>query len=127
MDANLKRYSIRFWSAMAAYMLAVLGAKWALDRVDNVLIQHLLAIAPVVPAMLGAWARVVYVRTQDEVQRAIVAEAAIISFFVVGFGTLTYGFMQDFLDYPTLSLSWVLPALAVSFGLSVFVVRRKYL
>lgn len=127
MNTNLKRYWVRFSSAMALYLAMVIGARLAMGLTENSFIQHFLAIVPVLPAMAAAWVLVVYVRTLDEVQRAITAEAAIISFFIVGFGTLTYGFLESFLDYPQLSVSWVLPALSIAFGFGTFLARRKYL
>ena len=112
---------------MAVYLAMVFAAKWGLDFTENSILRHLMAVAPVIPAIVAAWALIVYVRTLDEVQRAIMAESAIISFLVVGFGSLTYGFLEAFLNYPPIAISWVLPALSVAFGLSAFFVRRKYL
>lgn len=127
MDTNTKLFLVRFFSAMGVYLLMVVAAKWGLARTENSTIQHLLAVAPVIPVIVAGWILITHTRTFDEVQRTIMAESAVISIFIVSFGSLTYGFMQDFLDYPSLSFSWVLPALSVGYGLATFFVRRKYL
>ncbi len=127
MDKNTKEYLVKFFSAMAVYLVLVYAAKQGVKMTKSTVLQHALAVAPIVPVLFAVKILVNYIRKLDEVQRAIVTEAAVISLLFVGFGALTYGFLESFLDYPAISVSWVLPANAFAYGLATFVVRRKYL
>ena len=127
MDKNTKEFLVKFFSAMAVYLVLVFAAKQGMKMTTNIILQHALAVAPIVPVLVAVKILVNHIRTRDEVERAIISEAAVISLLMVGFAALTYGFLESFLNYPAISVSWVLPANAFAYGLATFVVRRKYL
>ena len=127
MDKNTKEFLVKFFSAMAVYLVLVYAAKQGVKMTKSTVLQHVLVVVPIVPVLIAAKILVNYIRKLDEVQRAIVTEAAVISLLFVGFGAMTYGFLEAFLDYPPVSVSWVLPANAFAYGAATFFVRRKYL
>jgi hypothetical protein len=69
-----------------------------------------------------------FVAKLDEFQRRIQSDAMLIAAGIVGFGSLTYGFLQSFADFPSIpdALMWVFPALCVVWGVAQIFVRRRY-
>ena len=126
MNENFKQFRNRCGLAMMAYIFLAIAVQWAIDQIEATNIQHLLVIAPMIPLFLAARAVIAYVKAVDEVERAIITESVIISFIVLVFGTQGYGFLETFLDYPPLPALTVFPALAVTFWLAFYFVRRKY-
>jgi len=126
MNAAYKQFRNRCGSAMMVYVALVIAAKLGLEQTANPVMQHFLALAPVIPLMAAGRAVLVYVRAIDEVERAILAEAAIISFIVLVFATQGYGFLETFLDYPSLPVLMIFPVLAGTFWLAFFFVRKSY-
>ncbi len=84
------------------------------------------AIAPIGPAMLMLRAYVTFVNAVDEFQRRIQSEAVMIAAGVTGFGTFTYGFLEEWAGFPHLPLIWVLPILIASWGVALCIVRLRY-
>ncbi len=84
-----------------------------------------LAFALVLPILYFVRALVVFSRSFDELQKQIHLEATLVAVFAVGLVTFTYGFLQD-IGFPPLDISWVLPMLIATQGVSLFFVSRKY-
>jgi hypothetical protein len=84
------------------------------------------ALAPMVPALMMLRAYVTFVNAVDEFQRRIQSEAVMIAAGVTGFGTFTYGFLEEWADFPHLPLIWVLPILIGSWGVALCIVRLRY-
>lgn len=84
------------------------------------------AILPIFPALLMLRAYITFVNGIDEFQRRIQSEAVMIAAGVTGFGTFTYGFLEEWAGFPHLPLIWVLPILIGSWGVALCIVRLRY-
>ena len=69
---------------------------------------------------------VTFVTALDEFQRRIQTEAAIIAAGVIAFASFAYGFLEDWANFPRISLIWVFPALSFTFGIVHRIVRQRY-
>lgn len=84
-----------------------------------------LALLPMLPVLLVLRAILVFSRSWDELQRKIAMEAVLIAFFLVGFGTFAYGFLEG-VGFPKLDIIWVMPMLIGIQGLSIGFVSWTY-
>ncbi len=126
MKATYTQFRNRCGAAMAVYIALAITAKVGLEHTADPAMQLVLALAPIVPLLAAARALLAYVRAIDEVARAILAEAATVSFIVLVFATQGYGFLETFLDYPSPPLLMVFPVLAGVFWLAYYFVRKSY-
>jgi hypothetical protein len=86
----------------------------------------LVALTPLVPALMMVRTYLTYLRSMDELGRRIQTEAWLISAGVVGLGTFTYSFLEEWAHFPRIDLIWIFPALIFGWGLATFFVRRRY-
>jgi hypothetical protein len=121
-----KRYTREMIIASLLYT-AVVFAGASTTRMD---VPHwvivVAAIAPLFPALLMLRAYITFVNGIDEFQRRIQSEAVMIAAGVTGFGTFTYGFLEEWAGFPHLPLIWVLPILIGSWGVALCIVRLRY-
>ena len=112
--------------AFTAYGIMLMSANFYLAMYGTEgWIPTALAFALILPILYFVRALVVFSRSFDELQKQIHLEATLVAVFVVGLGTFTYGFLQD-IGFPPLDVSWVLPMLIATQGISLFFVSRKY-
>lgn len=112
---------------MIAYSLAVVGATMALRMLDpSGPVKVILALIPVVPALLALREFVIFLRAMDEVQARIHAESILIAAGVVSFAAFSWGFLESWADAPAISVIYVLPAMAGVWGLTVPFVSRRF-
>ncbi|MCC5996866.1 MAG: hypothetical protein JJU18_10920 [Oceanicaulis sp.] len=127
MTPAAKRYTVRFLFLMIAYSLAVVGATMALRAFDpSGPVRVILALIPVIPALLALREFVFFLRAMDEVQARIHAESLLIAAGVVSFATLTWGFLESWADAPPISVMYVLPAMALVWGVVLPFVSRRF-
>ncbi len=88
----------------------------------------LLALAPMAPVagMLRAYLRLL--NRLDEFQRRVQLESMLIAVGIVGFGSLTYGFLESFAGFPAIPdvMLWISPTLWIVWGMAQVFVRRRY-
>ncbi|MFT3729762.1 MAG: hypothetical protein QM759_18210 [Terricaulis sp.] len=124
-----KRYTARMAGAGLLYMAVVFAAVWAIRHSGLHLPQWvvvLIALTPVIPALLMLGIYHAFFRQMDEFNRRIQSEAWLIASGVVGLGTFTYSFLEEWAGFPRLDLVWVLPALIFAWGAASFFVKRRY-
>jgi hypothetical protein len=122
-----RRYTRDMLLSSVLYSGVVVGGALAIDQ--NELPRWaviLIALAPLLPALLMLRAYVVFLNGIDEFQRRIQTDAILISAAVVGFGSFAYGFLEEWAGLPHLPLIWVFPALIGIWGLAACVVRLRY-
>lgn len=121
-----KRYVREMIVAAALYSVVVFAGAFAtrMDLPHWVIIVA--AIVPILPALLMLRAYITFVNGVDEFQRRIQSEAVMIAAGVTGFGCFTYGFLEEWADFPHLPLIWVLPILIGSWGIALCFIRLKY-
>ena len=121
-----QRYVREMIIAGVLYSVVVFAGAYAtrMDLPDWVIV--IAAIAPLLPALLMLRAYITFVNGVDEFQRRIQSEAVMIAAGVTGFGTFTYGFLEEWAGLPHLPLIWVLPILIGSWGIALCIVRLRY-
>ncbi len=121
-----QRYAREMIIAGLLYSVVVFAGAYA-TRMD---VPHwviiVAAIVPIIPALMMLRAYITFVNGIDEFQRRIQSEAVMIAAGVTGFGTFTYGFLEEWAGFPHLPLIWVLPILIGSWGVALCIVRLRY-
>ncbi|NVJ68703.1 MAG: hypothetical protein HWE08_00020 [Alphaproteobacteria bacterium] len=128
MTTAKKIYTRDFIIAMVLYVVTIFGTNVLLsDWVEEqpMMLAALVALIPVLPVLLAARAVIIFSRSWDELQRKQALEGMLISFFVVGMGSFTYGFLEG-IGFPRLSMIWVMPALVMVQGLGQLFIRSRY-
>lgn len=114
-----RRYVIHFGVAMLAYMLVLFGSITAINNGElSGWSAGLASLTPLIPAFYALRAFIVRIREMDEYQRRVATEAILWAAGIVGFASFGYGFLAGAVEVPEISLIWVLPALAGSFGVA---------
>jgi len=127
MTPAAKRYTVRFLSLMAGYALAVIGATLVLRHMDpSGPVRVILALIPVIPALVALREFVIFLRAMDEVQARIHAESILIAAGVVSFAAFSWGFLESWADAPAIPVIYVLPAMALVWGVTVPFVSRRF-
>ena len=129
MKAAGRRYTMSMLGAGLLYMAVVFAAVWVIRHSGLNLPQWavvLISLTPVIPALVMMRVYLTFVRQMDEFNRRIQSEAWLISAGLVGFGTFTYSFLEEWAHFPRLDLVWVFPALIFAWGIATYVVRRRY-
>lgn len=128
-NPHARRYMLHMFLAMAGYT-AVLFASVTVLRggmIEADWLRIIIAIAPVFPALYGLHAFIVFFRSMDEFNRAVISEATLIASGAVGFISFAYAFAQQATDLlPEIGLIWVLPAIVGGQGIAACFVRGRY-
>jgi len=127
-SSAMKNYIIRMALIMVCYMTILFSVKY-LDHSYNLSqsVRFLLALLPVVPAIVMLWVFLAFFRAQDELMQRIMNETTIISAGIVGVGTFMLGFLNDVIPLPNNPLIFVFPAMIMIYGLvQWFVIYRYY-
>ena len=117
----------QFWIGMALYGVAVVSQGFLLE--PNAFPPFLmipLALLPIIPAVWGMVGWVRASREQDELQRRIQVEAALVSLGLTAILTFSYGFLELYTGLPRLSMFAVWPLIAASYVLGASFARRRY-
>lgn len=128
-NPHARRYMLHMFIAMAGYTAVLFGSITVIrgDMIEADWLRILIAIAPVLPALYGLHAMIVFIRSMDEFNRAVIAEATMISAGAVAFVSFAYGFAQQASDLlPEIGLIWVLPAIIGGQGIAACFVRGRY-
>ncbi|MFZ2030884.1 MAG: hypothetical protein WAU68_11285 [Vitreimonas sp.] len=115
--------------AAVVYVGVVFGAVTLIRHMPFSLPQWLVvivALTPLMPALMMVRTYMTYLRFMDELGRRIQTEAWLISAAVVGLGTFTYSFLEEWAHFPRIDLVWIFPALIFFWGIATFYVRRRY-
>jgi hypothetical protein len=128
MSPAAKRYLIRFFPAMGAYVAVLFVSIW--------MIKHLapqgpllwgLAIAPALPviaviAIMGLY----LIEEQDEFVRSTLVQAMLWGLGVTLAGCTAWGFLENVELVPHMPLYNVFPIFCAVFGVAQPLVRRRY-
>ena len=121
----MNRYIIEFGGAMLAYVVLLPLSIYAYRAVDQDALRAIIAVVPVVPTLLGLVAILRAVRRMDELERRIHFEAVAFAFAATALLTFTYGLLEN-VDFPRISLTWILPLMVALWGLGQALARRRY-
>ena len=115
--------------AAIVYVAVVFGAVTLIRHMPFSLPQWLVilvALTPVVPALMMLRTYLTYLGAMDELHRRMQMEAWLIAAGVVGLGSFTYSFLEEWAHFPRIELVWIFPALLFGWALASFYVRRRY-
>lgn len=122
-----RRYRREVAISGVIYIALVFGGAFAISNLDlprwAVIV---LSLAPVAPALMMLRAYIAFTRSMDEFQRRLQSEALLVASAIVVFGSFAYGFLEEWADFPHVSLLWVFPAFCAAWGLASLFVRRRY-
>ena len=122
-----RRYLVRFWIGMAAYVVLVLWSVSTLRHSSPP--QPLLAIIAGLPALpiIGVGiALYSYLDEIDELQRRIQVEALAFGCGVTVLLALTYGFLEENGGLPHLPTIWYFVSACVLWGIGVHISKRRH-
>ena len=121
----MNRYIIEFSGAMLAYVVLLPLSIYAYRAVDQDALRAIIALVPVVPTLMGLIAILRGIRRMDELERRVHFEAVAFAFAATALLTFTYGLLEN-VDFPRISLTWILPLMVALWGLGQVVARRRY-
>jgi len=121
----MNRYLVEFGSAMLAYVVLLPLSIYAYRAVDQDALRAIIAVVPVAPTLLGLVAILRGIRRMDELERRVHFEAVAFAFAATALVTFTYGLLEN-VDFPRISLTWILPLMVALWGLGQVVARRRY-
>lgn len=125
MTPAAKRYTIQLLGLMATYTVLLFFSILELKRIPTSGLRVLVAVLPAVPLLLVVWAVIHFVRTLDELQKAIHQEAVTFALLATAALTLTYGFLEN-AGLPTISVVYVPVLMCFLWGIGTAVASRKY-
>jgi len=122
---NSKNAMLEFVIGMGLYAVLLIAmlrllplSRWIPGRV-------LLAALPIVGVYIVLRSISRAIQGMDELQQRIQFEAAAFSLAGTGFLTFTFGLLENAL-VPPISLTWVLPMMAVLWGIGQLIATRRY-
>ncbi len=121
-----RRYFFELGGAMALYA----GLLFASNAIDDAVhpqgaARTILAISPMIGAVIAAWAIMRQLWRMDELQRRIQLDAIAIAFMATALVTFTWGFAEA-AGLPRLTAFLVWPIMAVFWIVGGFIARARY-
>lgn len=122
MDATERRKLLLVWIRQfgwwfLVYLVAYVGAMWALLKLAPGTERALLVLAPILPGLALIWSTVRAYRTADEFVQREVQLAAMLAALVTAVWTLIYAYLEP-LGFPHLNMGFV-----HTFGWPIFLWR----
>ena len=122
--AASRAYVREFFTAMAAYVVAVLVTVKLTPDIDP-LLRVPFVLIPLIPSAFALRAYLRYLGRMDELGRRIQLEALAIGFGAAGMLTFAYGFLEN-AGFPRLSYVFVFPLMIFLWGIGGAIATRRY-
>lgn len=119
------RTQIEFGLAMLAYLMILVGSITVLQANPNASWRYVVAVLPVVPAALVLSIFVRALTHLDEMQKRIQMQAFGFSLGATALLTFAYGFLEG-VGLPHLSWTFVLPLMAILWGVGTAIFTLRY-
>jgi hypothetical protein len=119
------RAQIEFGLAMLAYLMFLVGSVTVLGANPTAWWRYVIAVLPVAPAAIVLLLFVRRLARMDELQRRIQTEAFGFSLGATALITFAYGFLEG-VGLPHLNWTFVLPLMAVSWGVGTAIFTFRY-
>jgi len=119
LDKKEKMFLIKFMIHIAMF-LAVLGLSVVLNETNDLSIYStgFLAMTPVVPVIFLLRLVINHYRSLDEYIQSVTGESLLWAVGVVGCVAMAYGLLAEMVEVPSFSPAFMLPAIAVIFGIA---------
>ena len=125
MNSAARTYMIQFLSAMAAYVVLLFVSIALLENNPTAPWRGLVAALPAIPTILGLLAFIRFLGRMDKLQRRIHFDAIAFAAGATAILTFTWGLLEN-AGFPHLSLIWVLPLMAVLWGIGGGISAARY-
>ena len=119
------RTQIEFGLAMLAYLMILVGSVTVLQSNPNAPWRYVVAVLPIVPAALVLSIFVRALTHLDEMQKRIQMQAFGFSLGATALLTFGYGFLEG-VGLPHLSWTFVLPLMAILWGVGTAIFTLRY-
>lgn len=119
------RTPIEFGLAILAYLMVLVGSVTVVQANATAGWRYYIAVLPVLPAALVIWMFVRALARLDEMQKRIHLQAFGFSLGATGLVTFGYGFLEG-AGLPHLSWTYVLPLMAVLWGVGAAIFAYRY-
>ncbi len=127
MDKATKTYMLRMFITSSAYAASIFGINAYANGHDlSMPIALGLIILPLGFGLGMIVSIILFMLSRDEVQQRYITEAALWTLGLFGFGSFTYGFVQDVIQLPDLPTSWILPMLILIWSGACFFTKARY-
>ena len=122
LDRKEKKFQVHFMMHIAMFM-AVLGGTVVMNETNDLSIisKGFLAMSPVVPMIFMLRLVISHYRSLDEYIQRVMGESLLWAVGVVGCVAMAYGLLAEMVEVPTFSPAFMLPAIAVIFGIAQFI------
>ena len=120
-----KKY-LRLFMVHIALFLAVLGLSVVINETNDLSVvgQGLLAMSPVVPVIFLLRLVISHYRSLDEYIQRVMGESILWAVGIVGCAALAYGLLGEMVEVTPISPAFMLPAIAVIFGIAKIIRLR---
>ena len=126
--AAVRRYYREFLASGVAYGASLYLVDFVVDANPDAAWRYVIALLPVIPAVLIVVAVLRFHRRRDELQQRITIEAIALAFAGTAVITFTYGFLdQAELGLPRINWTWVWALMGSLWLICEFLVRRRRL
>ncbi|MFP8881610.1 MAG: hypothetical protein VCE43_20210 [Myxococcota bacterium] len=120
-----RRYWLELGAAMAGYGVVLVGSIVALRHLDDSPWRFAVAIAPVLPLGIAAWAIFRALQRIDELHLRVQLNALALAFGASALTSICVGFLQIG-GLPDLSWIWVWPMMGAYWCLGVLISVRRF-
>lgn len=119
LDKKEKKFLVKFMLHIAMF-LAVLAISVVMNETNNLSIYStgFLAMTPVVPVIFLLRLVINHYRSLDEYIQSVMGESLLWAVGVVGCVAMAYGLLAEMVEVPSFSPAFMLPAIAVIFGIA---------
>lgn len=121
----LHKGQIQFGSAILAYLMVLVGSITLVQANQDASWRYFVVVLPVIPAAVVIWLTVRALGRMDEVQKRTQMQALGFAMASTGLITFGYGFLEG-VGLPQLNATFVLPLMALLWGLGVLGLRLRY-
>ncbi|CAN5753132.1 hypothetical protein BH23GEM8_BH23GEM8_03670 [soil metagenome] len=122
---SAQRYMAELSVAMLGYGAVLVATIWWIARNPESSFRWLVALMPMLPVLLGAWAVFRFYRGMDELGRRQLTDALAFAFATSALLVLTLGFLQV-AGLPDFSVWWVWVGMGILWIIGSFVTRLRY-
>ncbi len=119
LERKEKKFLVKFMIHVAMF-LAVLGLSVVMNETNDLSIisTGFLAMSPVVPIIFLLRLVIGHYRSLDEYIQSVMGESLLWAVGVVGCAAMSYGLLAEMVEVPSFSPAFMLPAIAVIFGIA---------
>lgn len=125
MKGGMKRYVRGLTLAMLFYVVCVPVVIWSMEQMADSPWRYAIAVAPVVPILLGLRVFLGLLDDIDELQRRIQLSGIAFAAGMTGVITFAYGWLEV-AGMPPLPMLWVFPLMIGLWGVGLAIANKRY-